>query len=112
MTFQLNKIKRIELIAVALLLPFLAMASSTAGSVDLGGLLGFMKDLNTSQTGEIITYIGFWWISDTTIFTSKAMGCDGNGGHSFNYQLRPCGTDCFIRCWCSNSLIIWEIFYV
>ncbi|MDA0910050.1 MAG: hypothetical protein O2809_00640 [Proteobacteria bacterium] len=73
MTFQLNKIKRIELIAVALLLPFLAMASSTAGSVDLGGLLGFMKDLNTSQTGEIITYIGFFGGLVTLLFSQAKL---------------------------------------
>lgn len=73
MAFKFNKIKRIELIAAAMILPFLALASTTAGSVDLTGMLGFMSGLSTSQTGQIITYVGFFGGLVTLLFSQQKL---------------------------------------
>lgn len=69
----INTIKRLEIILLALLLPFLAMASTTAGDVDLSGLLGFLSKLNTSQVGEIITYVGFFGGLVTLLFSQAKL---------------------------------------
>jgi len=73
MTFILNKFKKIEIALLVLCLPFLGLASDANGSLDLSKILTFFKGLNTSQTGEVITYMGFFGGLAMLLFSNQKL---------------------------------------